>query len=149
MVDSVFPAVRDEVSAKPARNSALTELVRAAMAGDRAAFASLYDDFEPTLRSIALSRVPGDVADDLVHDAFVTALQKLPSLRDPAAFAGWITSIARNRVAEHLRRAPIAIDPTPAYDASNEELEAQSVLRVIHTLPEAYAEPLVLRFVDG
>jgi RNA polymerase sigma-70 factor, ECF subfamily len=126
------------------------ELVERALDGDRGALALLYDEFEPTVRGIALARVAPDVADDLVHDVFVAVLRKLGTLREPAAFPGWIASIARHRVAEHLRKGPPIVEPFAiGFASATEQLEAESVLRIIHRLPEAFAETLVLRFVEG
>jgi RNA polymerase sigma-70 factor (ECF subfamily) len=42
--------------------------------------------------------------DDVVQDVFVTALQRLLSLRDAGAFGPWLTSIARNRAVDRHRR---------------------------------------------
>ena len=44
-------------------------------------------------------------AEDAVHDAFVVAWQKWPSLRDPARFDAWFRTIVVNVCREHLRRA--------------------------------------------
>ena len=84
-----------ELAAPPA--PAFVALVVAAQAGDRAAFARLYDQFEPTVRGIALARVSPADARDVLHDVFVTVLTRLPSLRAPLAFPTWLASIARNR----------------------------------------------------
>jgi RNA polymerase sigma-70 factor (ECF subfamily) len=120
------------------------------MGGDRAAFARLNDEFEPTLYGIALSRVSRHAAEDIVHDVFLTVLKHLPALRDPAAFAGWISQITRRKVADHLRRVPHEpLLDLPEPSATSDRGEATAILRVIHTLPEAFAETLVLRFVEG
>ncbi len=126
-------------------------LVRAARAGDRAAFAELYEQFEPVVRGIAVSRVGPDAAQDVVHDVFVTVLQMLPALKSPASFPGWIASITRNRAIDCLRSRsrrdqaqwdPIDTDP-------EDDQRAMAILSLIRELPPAYSETLVLRFVEG
>lgn len=137
----------------PARDDgapAFVALVQAAQRGDRAAFAQLYDQFEPTVRGIALARVSPEQARDVLHDVFVTVLSRLDSLRVPLAFPTWLASIARNRSIDVARRA------TPIHEADESALgvvsldeRALGILREIQALPEGYAEILVLRFVEG
>jgi len=125
-------------------------LVAAARGGDRRAFGRLYDRFAPMVHGLLLARVGGQEAEDLLHEVFLAALDRLGTLRDDRAFGGWLAAIARNRAADHHRRGPreAAIpDETPAPD--RETLEAEAVLATIRTLPEAYRETLVLRLVEG
>ena len=84
----------------------LVPLVEAAQQGDRAAFAALYQRFTRAIHGIVLARVPRADVDDLVQDVFLVAMERLPSLHDPAAFAGWLSTIARNRAVDYLRRTP-------------------------------------------
>src|SRR5512140_1282017 len=77
--------------------------VRAAQDGDERAFEALYRQYARVVHGILLSRLPASEVDDLVQEVFLTALKKLKSLREPAAFPGWIASIARNRATDHLR----------------------------------------------
>jgi len=83
---------------------------------------------------------------------FLSALTKLGTLREPAAFAGWIARIARNR-AEDLRRGSREtreLDREHGRRANQaEEAEAASALAAIRRLPEAYRETLMLRLVEG
>jgi RNA polymerase sigma-70 factor, ECF subfamily len=124
--------------------------VEAARAGDREAFARLYRAFGPMVHAIVLARVSEVDVADLVQDVFVTALHRLPTLRDAAAFGGWLAAIARNRATDHARRR----DPTA--DADAHELAARSIpgeafaaLRAIRSLPEAYRETITMRLVEG
>src|SRR5262249_57103134 len=63
----------------------------------------LYADHVRLVHAILLGRVPRIDVDDLVQDVFLTAYARLRELRDPAAFGGWIASIARNRATDFLR----------------------------------------------
>jgi len=76
------------------RTATASELVVAAQAGNRDAFAELVERFQGSVFHTAL-RKTGDVADaqELVQDVFVQALRKIGQLREPEAFGGWLRSI--------------------------------------------------------
>ena len=124
--------------------------VRAARGGDRAAFACLYGRYARMVHGILLARGPRDDVEDLVQDVFLQALRELRTLREPAAFGGWLARLARNRAVDALRarRPSELVDPeTPA--AASTHAEALVVMTIIRALPEAYREPLTLRLVEG
>jgi RNA polymerase sigma-70 factor (ECF subfamily) len=125
-------------------------LVEASRRGDRDAFGHLYTRFAPMGYGVLLARVPRADAEDLVHDVFLSAMRQLHTLRQDAAFPGWLATIARNRARDHYRRTPdtsqLAGD-LPA--AHGPDREATAVLAVIRSLPAAYSEPLILRLVEG
>jgi RNA polymerase sigma-70 factor (ECF subfamily) len=128
------------------------DLVLAAQRGDVPAFEQLYARYAPVVRSILLGRLAAADADDVLQEAFMTALVKLHSLREPAAFVGWVARIARNR-AEDVRRGAeetTQLDRDYAARATQQEsAEAARVLAAIRALPEAYRQTLLLRFVEG
>lgn len=127
------------------------DLVRSAGGGDRAAFGELYNRYVRVVHAILLARVPVGDAEDLVQEVFIAALRKLPLLRSPGAFAGWLAAIARNRAIEFHRSSRhmgdtaerLVAEPRAGHD------EAFVVLDAIRTLPEAYRETLLLRLVEG
>lgn len=125
-------------------------LVRGAAAGDRSAFASLYQRYARMIHGILISRVPWGDAEDLVQDVFLTALDRLASLRDEAAFGGWLCAIARHRATDHLRQCKRKTEPLGDVARTlPAPPEAFAVLDEIRSLPAAYRETLVLRLVEG
>jgi RNA polymerase sigma-70 factor (ECF subfamily) len=127
-------------------------LVRAARAGDEASFAALYDRYVRLVHGLLLARVPYADADDLVQEVFITAWRRLDSLRDGAAFGGWVASIARNRATDHHRRDAGTVelpDDLVAPGSTSAPSEALAALDAIRALPEAYRETLMLRLVEG
>lgn len=127
-------------------------LVDAVRAGDRDAFGRLYKLFSPLVHGVLLARVPVDDVDDLVQDVFLTALDRLDSLRDTSAFGPWVAAIARNRAMDFHRHRPRAeelTDDIPAEGSTADAGEAARALAAIRALPEAYRETLVLRLVEG
>jgi RNA polymerase sigma-70 factor (ECF subfamily) len=128
------------------------DLVRAAQAGDAASFELLYARYAPVVHAILLGRLPPADADDVTQNVFITALTKLGSLREPAAFAGWIARTARNAAEDHRRRTIDTVEIDPAFatrGTQSEDAEAARALEAIRALPEAYRETLMLRLVEG
>ncbi len=130
-------------------------LIRAAREGDRSAYARLYHRFAPMVHGLLLTRVARDLADDLVQDVFLKALSELGTLRDDMRFGAWIAAIARRRAVDFYRRERERqddgerIEGTAVPEASSARAEANAVLSVLQSLPEAYRETLVLRLVEG
>jgi RNA polymerase sigma-70 factor (ECF subfamily) len=125
-------------------------LVRQAQAGDRDALAALYRRFAGMVHGVVLAHVRHHDVEDLAQEVFLHAMERLRTLREPAAFGGWLAAIARTRALDHLRR-------TPATEALPEEVrgpdgggaEAVWILAAIRELPVAYRETLTLRLVEG
>ena len=137
---------------QPSHTAEDARLVVRARGGEEAAFALLYDRYARMIHGVLLSRAPRADVDDLVQEVFLTAWKGLGSLRDPAAFGGWLSMIARNRATDFQRRSVESVelpDHLEARDATAASAEAHAVLDVIRTLPEAYRETLVLRLVEG
>jgi RNA polymerase sigma-70 factor (ECF subfamily) len=128
-------------------------LVRAAQAGDRSAFDELYHHHARLVHGLLLARVPADEADDLTQDVFLVAWRQLSSLREPAAFCGWLIQIARRRATDFHRAShdvtELADDTAPQGPRQSHGAEAAAVLRAVRQLPEAYRETLILRLVEG
>ena len=128
----------------------ISSLVRASQQGDRSAFAELYRQYARPVHGILLARVPVSVVEDLVQDVFLRAMQQMASLRDPAAFGGWLAAIARHRAADYLRRTPKVTELTDQADyAAPDRTEPLAILAAIRTLSDAYRETLILRLVEG
>jgi len=128
------------------------DLVRQARTGDEAAFTTLYRRYARVVHGLLLARIPVGDVDDLVQEVFLSAWTRLDSLRDPAAFGGWVSTIARNRAADFRRRATDVVElpaTLEARDSTADRVEALAVLDVVRTLPDAYKETLILRLVEG
>jgi RNA polymerase sigma-70 factor (ECF subfamily) len=127
-------------------------LVRAARSGDRVAFGALYQQYGRLVHGILLAYVPYHEAEDLMQDVFVKALERLPELREPAAFRGWLLAIARHIATDHQRsKKPMAesVQPLAAAKMARPDGEAFAVLDTIQRLPKCYRETLILRLVEG
>jgi len=126
------------------------DLVIAARAGDRFAFGQLYERHVRMVHGVILARVPHRDVDDIVHDVFVSAFERLASLREPAAFGAWLAAIARHRAVDYHRAAPRTAELVDMPGPENPHREdALAVLGAMRALPEAYRETLTLRLVEG
>lgn len=92
--------------------------VRRAASGDLDAFADVTRQFQHMAFGYALSFVHNfQEAEDVVQEAFVAAWYALPTLAEPAAFAGWLRSIVRHRAHRVLRRKQLEVLPLTAVEA--------------------------------
>jgi RNA polymerase sigma-70 factor (ECF subfamily) len=91
----------------------LAALVRRAQRGDREAFGTLLEQFQPTVYAIALRRLsnPSDAA-ELTQEVFLHVLRRIGQLREPERFAGWLRQVAVrmaiNRATRHV--APPSVE---------------------------------------
>jgi RNA polymerase sigma-70 factor, ECF subfamily len=133
-------------------------LVTAARDGDRVAFGRLYDRYARMVHGVLLAKVPVSEVDDLVQDAFLQALRRLSTLREPGSFGAWLAAITRNLANDYHRRS---VPETQLEDDARENEigavnisrdhpgTAAAVLDAVKTLPDAYKETLILRLVEG
>jgi RNA polymerase sigma-70 factor, ECF subfamily len=80
-------------------------LVRRALAGEASAFSELVTRYQRAAYLVAygVTRRHED-AEDVAQEAFLVALERLEECRDPDRFAGWFTTIVKNRARNLLRR---------------------------------------------
>ena len=127
--------------------------VAAARRGDHEAFTALHGHFGKLVHAIVIARVGAADAPDLVQDVFLLVFQKLSSLEDDQAFPAWLSQLARNRASRHLRDAhpsePLDDAPHQAAPDRSGAPDARKVLLALQQLPEAYAETLAMRLIEG
>ena len=141
----------------------LTAAVEGARGGDPESFRVLYREIQPRLLRY-LSYLVGREAEDIASEAWLQATRDLGKFGgSDSDFRGWITTIARNRAMDHLRRAsrhPSAV-PVPVEDLAFiagredtadraiEAITTEEALRLIASLPRDQAEAVLLRAVMG
>jgi RNA polymerase sigma-70 factor (ECF subfamily) len=131
------------------------ELVRA---GDSRSLGLLFERYRPRLYAVALTLLGHRAeAEDAVHDAFVTAIVRLPQLVEPQAVGGWLHAIVRNRcLMERRRRAPITglddagVGACAGDDGVERRIEQRQlrdwVWGALRRLPEAQRVTVMLRY---
>jgi RNA polymerase sigma factor (sigma-70 family) len=115
----------------------IDELVLArARRGDGAAFEQIYRRYARSAYTLAL-RLSGrpDMADDVVQEAFLKAMEKLGSYRGDAPFGAWLKRLVANCAIDRLRAERRWVDPEfagvmePQQDAGGEsQVEALGLL---------------------
>ncbi|MGH8721729.1 MAG: RNA polymerase sigma factor [Burkholderiales bacterium] len=134
-------------------------LVNAALArGDEGAFSALYARHTPALYGLALRLTGGDHADaqDVVHDAWVRAVERLGEFEWRSALRTWLSGFvvrrwrelarARRREASvPLADAPVGVDDRKLQGTFDRVLLEQAVAG----LAPGYREVLVLHDVHG
>ena len=81
------------------------DLVAGVLAGDRDAFAQVYDKYADRLHDFAFSMLrQREDAMDAVADAFVTTAERLDQLRDPERLRPWLYSVVRRECLKRLKQ---------------------------------------------
>lgn len=156
---------RDELPRDEPRSLEETEdarLVSLAVHGETGAFEALYRRYAPFAINLAV-RIQGNSRDveDIVHDAFLRAHDKLPELRDGQAFKGWLGAIVVSLIRSRLRKRrlmgafgliskdPIDLDSIASESASPEaRAQLAQVYALLQTLPADERVAWTLRHVE-
>lgn len=68
--------------------------VEDAAKGKRDAFGRLYEQFSAAMFNICIRMVSEtSLAEDLLHESFITAFNNIKTLREPSRFGGWLKQI--------------------------------------------------------
>ncbi len=143
-------------------DATLSELIAAALEGDRTAQGELIQRYQGMVMSIALKRL-GNYAEaqELCQEVFVKAIDRLHQLNEPAAFGGWLRAITvRMAINRQVRRPPtISAEPqtlaatcsdnaTP-YDAAVRVEQAAQVHDGLRRLGELDRDTLTAFYLRG
>jgi RNA polymerase sigma-70 factor (ECF subfamily) len=137
-------------------------LVLRAAAGDRAAFAAIYERHRTVVYRFARLMSGSDAtADDVTQEVFVTLIHTLPTYEPQrAGLLTYLYGIARNVTRNRLRRDrrfvaldnAVAAESPPAddpHDAASRAQERILLRRAILSLPSRYREAIILSDVQG
>src|SRR5687767_13432688 len=98
--------VQNVVPLRPKAEAAVSDaaIVDALKGGDRSAAVELYRRNAKHAERMIV-RICGMIPEreDILHDVFIRAIEKIDTLRDPSALRSWIMGIAVRRAREHLR----------------------------------------------
>lgn len=143
------------------RESEWTDLMRAANAGDNAAYDRLLRAVAPVLRAatrrgLARAGQPVDQAEDIVQDILFAVHLKRHTWDPKAPFAPWLFAIARNKLIDALRRRGrrifVNIDDfseTLPDEPAEETVPASTVTAQLGTLPKRQRDVLQSIAVDS
>ncbi len=137
-------------------------LVRRARQGDRDAFGDLVTQFESLVFGIVLRRLRNrSEAREVTQDVFMQAMRKLPQLREPERFVGWLRSIAvRMSINRAVRRpnespqspetfAALNSDPRTPLDTLLRNEQARQLWGGLERLRELDRKTLIAFYFEG
>ena len=136
------------------------DLIARFLAGDRAAFDSLFLKYQDYVYNIVFGIVgSADEARDIVQEVFVQVYRSLASFRRGSRFATWLYRIAVNRAVDAARSArsrrwlpldeTLRATPDPSDNpaqAMNRRAEHDAVQSVLMQVPVRHRDVLVLRY---
>jgi RNA polymerase sigma-70 factor (ECF subfamily) len=132
---------------------------------DRGGFEAVYREYKHNVYALCL-RKTSDVADaeDLTQEVFLQVHRKVNSLRDEAAFKGWLFRVTMNTILMHFRKrrmdalplnylgdtetSPI-LDTLQALSVVCEPIERIALARAIGGLPKCRRAAVVLHDIKG
>lgn len=117
----------------------------------------LYQQYRPKLLNICKEYAgEDDVAEDLLHDAFVIILTSLDKLEDPGKIESWMTAIVRNvgyHYRQHLNKEQSALQrfaqERPETAETNQAPDYDELQSLVSQLPQGYQQVFRLSVFEG
>jgi len=156
--------------ADPTSQSYETKLVKNLRSGDSSAMEEFYNIYRNRLYSLVLEKVGRDraIAEDLVQEVFLAALDSLDKFRGDSQLYTWLRSIALHKINDLYRRQvrePKQQKPSPDSDVTKQMeqtrddepatltvLESEEIRQSVHQaladLPQDYQDVLVLKYLE-
>ena len=142
------------------------ELIHSVLSGDEAAFSDLVKKYQKSVHALAWRKI-GDfhIAEEITQDAFLQAYKKLPALKNPNQFAGWLYVIADRLCKAWFRKKRIhtqsiettsveTLEKTAYADYACEQREDAAVenrrkivQKLMEKLPESERTVMVLHYL--
>lgn len=127
--------------------------------GDRKALGDLYTAYSRKLLGICRHYVKDEAAaEDILHDAFIIIFSSISTLKDDSKLEGWMITIVRNLSLKYLqnaekRAASLSLIHADTLldepDHSGEEVELDTLMAAIESLPHGNREVFKLSVLDG
>jgi RNA polymerase sigma-70 factor (ECF subfamily) len=143
-----------------ARDAELAELMHRCARGDQGAFRALYALTSPQLLALLIRMLRRrDLAEEVLQETFVSAWRNAPEYTaSRGRVFAWLTTIARNRALDELRRTKrAALDPGAVLeelpDEQDEEsygpTEVRALIGCLDGLPDGQRRSVQLAYLDG
>ena len=103
------------------------ELIQRILEGDDAAFACLVRKYQKRVHALAWRKI-GDfhIAEDITQETFLQVYRKLPTLKNPSQFPGWLYVITNRCCLAWLRKKRIQTQPFEEIDTAMVEKSSYS-----------------------
>ena len=101
------------------------QLIRKILSGDDAAFGVLVEKYQKSVHALAWRKIQDfHHAEEIMQDTFLRAYKKLPTLKNPDQFAGWLHVIANRLCIDWMRSQKSVMQSLE--DTPVEEIEESS-----------------------
>jgi RNA polymerase sigma-70 factor (ECF subfamily) len=146
---------------RKAQDAEWSKLMRAAIAGDEAAYRKLLADLSHVLRGVVRRGFAGvgvarDDVEEVVQDVLLAIHLKRHTWDTGLPLGPWVLAIARNKMVDALRRRgrrpEVSVDFTQIDFAGEDQqaaIDAHDVTRVLNGLPERNREIVKAISIDG
>ena len=144
------------------------QLIERTLAGDESAFSTLVRKYQKLVHAFVRRKI-GDfhIAEEITQDIFLRVYEKLPTLKNPNTFAGWLYVIAARQCFAWFEKKRIPMESLDAMSpAELEELaytrycaeqqrefvseqQREVVERLLQKLPEGERSVVTLHYLDG
>lgn len=133
------------------------QLVDGCKRGDPASAEALYRGYSGKLMGICRHYVDSqEVAEDLLHDAFVVILSSIGQLRNPEKLEAWMGVIVKNLAIDYLKESQHFTHPEEDIDIEDVPDETMypvppydDLVALIDRLPEQYGKVFRLSVLEG
>ena len=106
------------------------QLIRKILSGDDAAFSILVEKYQKSVHALAWRKIQDfHHAEEIMQDTFLRAYKKLPTLKNPDQFAGWLHVIANRLCIDWMRSQKSVMQSLE--DTPIEEVEKSSYVHHI------------------
>ncbi len=132
------------------------DLVIAMKNGEDLAFEQCYQLLSPQVYS-AILRICNDhaSAQDLLHDTFINAFEKIATYNEQHSFIAWLKRIAFNNTFNHIKRQKLAFEvvdkmPEDEYEITPEQqlVDSNLLVTLLDTVPTSHRLLLWLYIVE-
>ena len=142
------------------------ELIQRILQGDQDALSPLVKKYQKGVHTLAWRKI-GDfhIAQEITQDTFLTAYQKLRTLKNHNLFAGWLYVIAANLCRDWLKKSRLPMDSLDITDANEvdkvsysryvaekqkadaDETRREVVKKLLQKLPESERTVMMLHYL--
>lgn len=133
------------------------QLVDGCKRGDPASVEALYRGYSGKLMGICRHYVDSqEVAEDLLHDAFIVILSSIGKLKNPDKLDAWMGVIVKNMAIDYLKESQHFLHPQEDLDMEDVPDEPlypvppyENLMALIDRLPEQYGKVFRLSVLEG
>jgi RNA polymerase sigma factor (sigma-70 family) len=135
------------------------QLIKECVSGSAVAQKKFYDLFARKMMGVCLRYANSyEEAQDVLQDGFIKIFNKLPDFESKGSLEGWVRRIMVNTALDAYRKAKkhqsnVDVDSVSYMLDSNdfivESINAEDLLKIIHSIPEGYRVVFNLFAIEG